>query len=144
VCALQYVKDLYYCIDKLFPVNSPALVCDDFNFSSIDWSLDNRLSTGHSITVHYVATQFVLESSRSRFYYNHGLCQCVNAPTRYNNILDLILTNDINCVLNAGPVEPFSTILIIHEFVKDYRRLTWVLMKILVHFVVTPIRSYKL
>jgi hypothetical protein len=41
VCALQYVTDLCDCIDKLFPVNSPALICRDFNLPMIDWSLDN-------------------------------------------------------------------------------------------------------
>jgi hypothetical protein len=99
VCALQYVTDLCDCIDKLFPVNSPALICGDFNLPMIDWSLDNC-----SLCSDSTCSGIFLD-----FYYNHGLCQCVTTPTRYNNVLDLIFTNDINCVLNVGSIEPFST-----------------------------------
>jgi hypothetical protein len=83
VCALRYVKDLCDCINKLVPVNSPALICGDFNFPSIDWSLDNcSLCSGS--TCSGVFLEF------------------------HHNILDIILTNDIKCVLNVRSIEPFS------------------------------------
>ena len=41
VHALQYVKDIYTCIDKLFPVDSTVIICGDFNFPNVDWSVDN-------------------------------------------------------------------------------------------------------
>jgi hypothetical protein len=87
------------CAAGLFPVNSPALICGDFNLPMIDWSLDNC-----SLCSDSTCSGIFLD-----FYYNHGLCQCVTTPTRYNNVLDLIFTNDINCVLNVGSIEPFST-----------------------------------
>jgi hypothetical protein len=40
-CALPYVKDLNDCIDKLFLVNLPALICCNLNLLSVNWSLDN-------------------------------------------------------------------------------------------------------
>jgi hypothetical protein len=39
--ALQYVKDLCACLDSLFPVNHPVLICSDLNLHNIDWTIDN-------------------------------------------------------------------------------------------------------
>jgi hypothetical protein len=97
--ALQYVKDLCDCIDSLFPVHSPALICGDLNFPNIDWTIDNC-----AVCSETTCTGVFLE-----LYYTHGLRQCVTTPTRFDNVLDLILTNDDNCIYNIRPIEPFST-----------------------------------
>jgi hypothetical protein len=41
VRALQYVQEICACIDKLFSVYSPVIICGNFNLPNINWSLDN-------------------------------------------------------------------------------------------------------
>jgi hypothetical protein len=41
--------------------------------------------------------------------YNLGLQQYVTTSTRYESILDIVLSNDCNCLLDVKTVEPFST-----------------------------------
>jgi hypothetical protein len=43
------------------------------------------------------------------FYYNLGFTQFVTKPTHDNNILDLILSNDPNCIGDLHVCNPFST-----------------------------------
>ena len=42
-------------------------------------------------------------------FYKFAFYQFVLSPTRDNNVLDLILSNDCNCVFNVNVVEPFSS-----------------------------------
>ena len=42
------------------------------------------------------------------FFYKLGLQQFVRSPTINNNILDLILSNDFNCVYNVDIAQPFN------------------------------------
>ena len=57
------------------------IVLGDFNLPSINWS-------------HYTAPNEVCYDKFISFVYNAGLQQCVNIPTRANNVLDLILTDN--------------------------------------------------
>ncbi len=97
--AIRYVKDLCDCIDCVYPNNCPVIICGDLNCPYIDWSADNC-----SLCSNLTYSGVFLE-----FYYNHGLHQYVNLPIRFENILDLVLCNDVNCVYNVKPVEPFGT-----------------------------------
>jgi hypothetical protein len=97
--AVQYVRDLCDCISSLYPANSAVILCGDFNFPNIDWSVNNCLRCSNS-----TCSGLFLE-----FFYNHGLQQFVSSPTRYMHTLDLVLCNDSNCVINTKILEPFST-----------------------------------
>lgn len=97
--ALQYVKDLRACIDSLMPAHSQILICGDLNLPNIDWSIDNSVRCSDA-----TCSGVFLD-----LYYNHGLKQFVTEPTRLDNILDLVLSNDNNCVFNVRSVEPFGT-----------------------------------
>ena len=97
--AVQYVKDVCNCIVRLFPANSPVIICGDFNLPNIDWSADNCKLCSDS-TCSGVMVDFV---------YNQGLQQYVFLPTRNESILDVVFSNDQNCLFDVKTVEPFST-----------------------------------
>ena len=97
--AVQYVTELCACVDSLMPSNGSIILCGDLNFPSIDWSVVNIRDCNRN-----TCTGIFLELC-----HNHGLHQFVDFPTRLNNILDLVLSNDNSCVLNTKPAEPFST-----------------------------------
>ena len=99
VYALQYAKDICTCIDKLFPVDSPVIICGDFNLPNVDWSVDNC-----SLCCDSTCDGVFLE-----MYYNHGLRQFVPTPTRLDSFLDLVFSNDHNCIFNPRTADPFST-----------------------------------
>jgi hypothetical protein len=69
------------------------------NFPPIDWSAVSIRDCNRN-----TCTGIFLELC-----HNHGFYQFVDFPTRLNNILDLVLSNDNSCVLNTKPAEPFST-----------------------------------
>lgn len=98
--AVSYIADLCSCIDTLMPKSGSAIVCGDFNFPTICW---NSLSSAlHSCT--YTCSGVFID-----FVLKHGFTQLVDSPTHGNNLLDLILCNDINCILNTTVCAPFST-----------------------------------
>ena len=95
---LQYCADMCNCIDSLFPSNCTTIICGDFNVPDINWNQDNCLKCN---TVS--CTGLILS-----LYYKHGLQQLVTQPTRNDNILDLVFTNDFNSVVDVKTNEPFS------------------------------------
>ena len=97
--AIRYISEMCECLSSLYPPNGAVIICGDFNFPTITWSIDNCLNCSNS-----TCTGIFLE-----FFYTHGLRQLVTEPTRGENILDLVFCNDTNCVLNTRSIEPFST-----------------------------------
>jgi hypothetical protein len=97
--AVQYINDLRACVVSLMPSNGSIILCGDLNLLSIDWSALDVPDGNHNS-----CTGIFLELC-----HNHGLYQFVDFPTRLDNILDLVLSNDSSCVLNTKPAEPFST-----------------------------------
>ena len=51
---------------------------------------------------------FILTGLLLSLYYKHGLEQMVTQPTRSDNILDLVFTNDFNAIVDVKSIEPFS------------------------------------
>ena len=72
------------------------VVIGDFNLPRIDWSLMTSSSDVKSTTFLDMCL-------------NSGLTQLVEEPTRYKNILDLVLANNEKCISELEVIEPFST-----------------------------------
>ena len=87
------------CVDSLFPRNGTLVLLGDFNMPSIDWSSNLTLHCS-SVT----CTGLLLE-----LYFKHGLHQLIDFSTRGSNILDLLFTNDPNCICNVSPRDTFSS-----------------------------------
>jgi hypothetical protein len=96
---VEYVTDLSQALNTIFPAHGTVIICGDFNFPSIDWQIDNCLKCSS-----FTCTGVFLE-----FFYKHGLSQFVTAPTRLDNILDIVLCNDPNCIVDTAVSQPFST-----------------------------------
>jgi len=86
-------------LEQLCETTTPVIIVGDFNLPQVDWK---RCLTGGEQSKEYIFTSFCLSNS---------LTQLVPFPTRpeSSTILDLILTNDVDSVLNVnvspGPVK---------------------------------------
>ena len=76
--------------------SSNCVILGDFNQPKIDWISPSFLTDLKSNILFY-------------FYTDLGLSQLVNDPTRNENILDLIFTNDPLLISNVQVTSPFST-----------------------------------
>ena len=90
---------LIKCIDSLYPANRTVVICGDFNLPDVDWLSDNC----------FKCNDFTCAGIILSFYYKHGLEQFITEPTRSSNVLDLVFSNDANCILNVDICDPFST-----------------------------------
>ena len=98
--ALSYITDLCNCLDSLMPSSGSVILCGDMNFPAVNWSSPSCSMHSCSYTCSGIFINFVLK---------HGLTQLVDSPTHGSNIIDLVLTNDVNCILNTQVSAPFST-----------------------------------
>jgi hypothetical protein len=98
-----YVCDLCECLDNLCNIDYVFTIVGDFNMPNIVWS---------DLSVYDARC-----SSFVNFIINNGLSQFVHEPTRGNNILDLILSNDSHAVFDVLFHPPFST--------SDHLSLSW-------------------
>jgi hypothetical protein len=85
-------KHLYQLIDSVCSSNYPSFILGDFNEPNINWQSPDPSQNNLVETV-----------------FRNGLEQIVNAPTRAQNILDLIFTNDINTIEECFVGVPFSS-----------------------------------
>ena len=97
--AIDYISGMCQCIEHLYPTTGSIIICGDFNFPSINWSHLNCLQC-----VPYTCTGIF-----SEFCLRFGLGQFVTSPTHLNNILDIVLSDDANCIYNTRTSTPFST-----------------------------------
>lgn len=97
--AVNYTVELWNCIDSLYPLNGTVVLCGDFNIPSINWSVDNCIK----------CNDFSCSGLLLSLFYKHDFEQFVLTPTRNENILDLVFSNDHNSVFNVNVSEPFST-----------------------------------
>jgi hypothetical protein len=97
--AVQFTRDLCNCILSLFPSNGSAIICGDFNFANIDWTVATGIN----------CTQSTCSGVLLDFCYATGVQQLVTESTRGDHILDLIFCSDVSRVLNVRVTEPFAT-----------------------------------
>ena len=97
--AVQYCANLCNCINDLFPSKGSVVLCGDLNFPEINWNCDNCIH----------CNDFTCSGLFLSLFYYRGFSQFVLSPTRHNNILDVILSNDCSSILNVCVTEPFST-----------------------------------
>ena len=81
--ALNYLIAFIECLELLCSINYTVFIVGDFNLPDVCWS--DFSFTGSHVTFSNIMLDFVCD---------HGLSQCVVEPTRGNNLLDLIFTND--------------------------------------------------
>lgn len=98
VDAINYIKDMCNCIIELIPANNTVLIVGDFNLPTIDWSADNCLKCSESSCTGVFLNLF----------YSLGLSQFVAESTHNNNVLDLVFSNDYNCISDLQVCNPFS------------------------------------
>ena len=78
--ATDYMTASVKCLKKLCSTANRVLLLGDFNLPEIDWN-------------YYRGPDNVIYNSFIYFVNSYGLSQCVNQPTRGNNILDLVLSS---------------------------------------------------
>ena len=98
--ALSYISDMCRCIEQFCPNNATVILTGDFNYPDIDWSDANNCIR---CNLHTCAGIFL------SLVYKLGLEQFVLSPTRAGAILDLIFSNDFNCINNVDVTDPLGT-----------------------------------
>ena len=102
LCGMNLVslENFLSSIDKIFVCNSSIVLLGDFNLLDIRWSPDYLTSLECHGTYSTAFTESVIQ---------HGLLQYVHSPTRCNNILDLVFSDDPYSICNLDTCIPFST-----------------------------------
>lgn len=95
-CGMQSLKLFCEAYELLSKTDASIILAGDFNFPHVDWS--QCISLGNDS--HDMFVEFVNRSA---------LSQHVSEPTRNQNILDLVLSNDPFAVTECVVREPFST-----------------------------------
>lgn len=93
--AITAMMDIIECLRILSAVTYPSTIVGDFNLPHIDW---NDLSAP-SDRIYFPFIEFVNDT---------GMSQFVTAPTRGEDILDLVLANDAYVVSNCWVKSPFG------------------------------------
>ena len=94
--ALKYLNNFIACLDLLCSINYSIFIIGDFNMPDVCWS-DFSFKGSHA-TFSNIMLDFVCD---------HGLSQCVFDPTRGNNLLDLVFTDDPLLVNDCTVEAPF-------------------------------------
>lgn len=91
----EIVEDFCFEISNCFNTNAPTILCGDFNLPGIDWQTNS--SKTHA------------ENYFLNFCLGASLYQHVSEPTRGNNILDLIFSNNIHIINNLFISSPIGS-----------------------------------
>jgi len=94
--ALRYLDKLIECLDQLCNINYTIFIIGDFNMPDVCWS-DFSFKGNHA-TYNNIMLDFICD---------HGLSQCVVEPTRGNNLLDLVFTDEPLLVCDCHVDIPF-------------------------------------
>ena len=86
-------------IDSLFNTDASIIITGDFNLPGIVWSVNDLLAIDSTDGVYY--------SCFIDFIQTRGLLQHVTSPTRLDNILDLVLSNDSFAIFDLDVCAPF-------------------------------------
>jgi hypothetical protein len=92
----RYLNAFINCLESLCDVNYNIFIVGDFNMPDVNWS--DLVSKGNHVNFSSMMLDFVCDN---------GLSQCVHEPTRENNLLDLVLTNDPLLVSECVVCPPF-------------------------------------
>ena len=90
------MSQLIDCLSELSTVDGASVIVGDLNCSDIDWYNLCSPSDG----VYDTLLNFTVQQ---------GYSQLVTEPTRDNNILDLLLTNEPISICDVSVQQPFST-----------------------------------
>ena len=98
--SISILENFLKSIEDLFVCNSSIIMFGDFNLPGIIWSQLNCAPLEYHGSVDATFAEFVMQ---------HALQQLVHAPTRGNNILDLVFSDDPYSVCNLEITQPFSS-----------------------------------
>ena len=87
--------DLRNYIQYLFPVNRTVIICGDFNFLNIDWSAVNCMKQS-SLSCTGVFSNLFYKMVLNSLSIVHNL----------DNLLDLVLCNDADCLMDTRVTSP--------------------------------------
>lgn len=88
------MSDIVACIEHFTLTSNPCIVVGDFNCRSINWdALTAPLDGVHDILLNFTVMQ--------------GFVQLVHDATRYNSLLDLVITNEPLIISDLIVAEPF-------------------------------------
>lgn len=93
---IDYALRSVRCLQRLFSTHHPVFLLGDFNLPEVDWSL-------------YHGPDNIVYNTFLDFINSYGLSQLVLSPTRNENILDLILTNNSDIVTNLTTLPRIAT-----------------------------------
>lgn len=94
--AKSLMKDIVECVDLLASVSYPTLLIGDLNLPNMDWH-------DHVVQENDIYEPFSLLMQ------GHGFVQFVNAPTRNDNLLDVVLCNDSFLVSDCCVESPLGS-----------------------------------
>lgn len=90
------MSQLTSCMENNISRTGPTIILGDFNCPGVDWQM-KQWPTEPCQKLLYDFSVF------------NGFTQCTPAPTRLNNLLDLVFVNDPLIMSNIEVVSPFST-----------------------------------
>ena len=91
---LKPLEDLWSCLSSI--TTTDLLITGDFNLSECDWTTNHPTKSSEH---HYLLSEIIQDNF---------LYQMVDETTRENNILDLVLTTNIDLINNLEVGAPFS------------------------------------
>ena len=97
---LNILSEFLDAINVLFACDSAIILMGDFNFPHIIWSPENLTPVEYHSSLDETFVNFVLQ---------HALQQFIHYPTRGNNILDLVFSDDPFAMCDIDIVQPFSS-----------------------------------
>ena len=95
--SVELMKLLVKCLINLCDTSGPVLLVGDFNLPGVDWSQPQLAHDGNNSISRF--NLFILQ---------HAFEQLVSHPTRGDNLLDLVFSNDEFIVANLMVDEPFG------------------------------------
>jgi Reverse transcriptase (RNA-dependent DNA polymerase)/Endonuclease-reverse transcriptase len=110
----DYMKGLCEVLSMLCSIDYAVTICGDFNMRDINWNNLSLHVSSHDSSSYHVSA----ESIFTEFITDYGLTQLVDKPTRGQNILDLLLTNDLLACSQLEVLAPFAT--------SDHGKVSWV------------------
>jgi len=92
----DYMSDMMACIERNISTKGPTIVVGDLNCPDLTWDNCSIPTEGTSLQLHRFATV-------------NGFTQAVNEPTRGNNLIDLVFTNQPFLMPSLNVTAPFSS-----------------------------------